>query len=475
MTAGTLPDVTLLEIFDFYLEEGYDIELIDGWHGLVHVCRRWRNVVFSSPRRLNLQLLCKPGRPVTEMLNIWPELPVVVYYNRIPGMEETDNVIAALKLKESVSKIDLTVNSRSELEPRAKWEKIAAVMQDPFPMLEDVALQWHHPMTPVISDSFLGGSAPCLRSLFLGGFVFPALQNLLLSATNLVYLCLWDIPNSGYIAPEAMVTNISVLTRLQSLSLWFRSPLARPDRASQLLPPLTRTLLPSLILLDFKGVTEYLEDLLAQIDVTSLESTHVTFFNQLVFDILQFPDLIRRTKMSELLDQVDVILGKSSITAICSPKGASTGSPMLELKISCGTSDWQLSALAQVCNSCLPALPSLECLRIRVSRYLSSHWEDDMENTQWLELLHPFVTIKDLYLSKKVAPHVASALQELSEGRVTEVLPALQSIFIDGLQTSGLVQEVYQKFVTARGRQVSSSPVAIRHWVREQEDEDEEE
>ncbi len=55
VTIDMLPDVYLLEIFNFYMDEaGWK----NGWHTLVHVCQKSRNVVFGSPRRLNLQLLC---------------------------------------------------------------------------------------------------------------------------------------------------------------------------------------------------------------------------------------------------------------------------------------------------------------------------------------------------------------------------------------------------------------------------------
>jgi len=265
-------------------------------------------------------------------------------------------------------------------------------------------------------------------------------------------------------SPEAMVTCISVLTRLESLSLQFQSPRSRPDRTDRFLPQLTRTLLPALTCLDFKGVAEYLEDLVARIDVPLLETTFITFFNQLVFDIVQFPNLIYRTERFTVFDQADVVLDSYSINITLSPNGGSMNSIKLELAIKCRKIDWQLSALAQVCNLCLPTLSSLERLSICDSQYPPPDWQDDshdIEHTQWLELLHPFATVKGLYLSKEVALRVASALQELSEERVTEVLPALQDIFVDGLEPSGLVQEVFHKFVTARGRQVSSLPVAI--------------
>jgi hypothetical protein len=392
------------------------------------------------------------------MLNIWPELPVYVsYQDNYQAAEDTENVTAALKLKGSISTINLRVNSCS-----AVWEKIAAVMQDRFPILKHLDVQ--SSLIPVISDSFLGGSTPRLQFLSLCGVVFPALPNLLLSATNLVKLWLWDIPHSAYVSPEAMVTYISVLTRLELLSLQFRSPRSRPDRAGRLLPQSSRTLLPSLTRLEFIGATEYLEDLVARIDVPFLESTYISFFNQLVFDGFQFPNLIYRTEKFTELDQADVVLNSYSIVIRLSPKGRSK---KLELGIKCEKFDWQLSALAQVCNLCLATLSSLECLSIRDSQYLRPDWQDDghdIEDTQWLELLHPFATVKELYLSKEVALPVASALQELSEERVTEVLPALQDIFIEGLGPSGPVQEGFHEFITARGRQVPSLPVAIHSW-----------
>ena len=59
-TINVLPDVALLEIFAFVVD---DNDSIDAWHPLVHVCQKWRNIVFGSPRRLNLQLHCTAGRP----------------------------------------------------------------------------------------------------------------------------------------------------------------------------------------------------------------------------------------------------------------------------------------------------------------------------------------------------------------------------------------------------------------------------
>jgi hypothetical protein len=98
--------------------------------------------------------------------------------------------------------------------------------------------------------------------------------------------------------------------------------------------------------------------------------------------------------------------------------------------------------------------------------YWRPPWQDDIENTQWLELFHPFTTVKNLYLSWAFVPHIMPTLQELVGERVTEVLPNLQSIgvFLEDLQKSGFVPETIRQFIAAR--QLSSCPIAIYYWTR---------
>jgi len=390
------------------------------------------------------------------MLDIWPELPIV-----IEGVEGVHNVIAALELNDRVSRIYLLYVSSSEL------ERIVEAMQDPFPALTDL---WLHPtdgMAPVISDSFLGGSAPHLRFLWLQGIPFPALPKLLSSATDLVDLDLNNIPHSGYISPSAMVTCLSTLTRLGSLVLEFQSPRSRPDRTSRLSPPLTRTILPALTFLRFEGVTEYLEDLVTQIDAPLLRDISITFFNQLIFNISQLPKFLCRTETFTVLDQATVSFHERFVHVELSQQ-TGANSARLNLKISCRKLDWQLSSLEQVCNSAFPTFSTLERLGLHPYKHDGPALvpgQDDIENTQWLDLLHPFVNVKDLQLSEKVAPCVAPALQELTGERVKEVLPALQNLSLHDFKASRPVEEAIGQFVAAR--QFSGHPVAIHYGETE--------
>ena len=90
-----------------------------------------------------------------------------------------------------------------------------------------------------------------------------------------------------------------------------------------------------------------------------------------------------------------------------------------------------------------------------------------MDATKWLDLLLSFTAVKNLYLSKLISPFIAFALhwQELTGGRRTEVLPALQNFLLEGFQPSEFVHEGIAQFISAR--QLTNHPVAISVWDRD--------
>ena len=110
---------------------------------------------------------------------------------------------------------------------------------------------------------------------------------------------------------------------------------------------------------------------------------------------------------------------------------------------------------------------TLEDLYIFEEVFLLRRWQDDVEDTLWLDLLRPFVAVKSLYLAGEFVPRIAPALQELVGARTTDVLPTLENIFLAGLQPSGPLQEGIEKFVTAR--QLISHSVAVSRWDRNPE------
>jgi hypothetical protein len=445
-----LPDDTLLEIFDFYVEISWterDFKRgVEKWQSLIHVCRRWRILVLGSPRRLNLQLYCTPETPARDRLHVWPALPLIVGGFIISS--SPDNVIASLGESNRVCKVQLSSLAGWQL------EQVLAAMQVPFPELTDLHLLSNGETEPVIPDSFLDGSAPRLQTFHVLGIPFPGLPKLHLSAPHLVALSLYKIPHSGYISPEAIVALISMMFSLEKLFLGFQSPQSRPDRETRRPPPSKRSVIPALIRLHFRGVIEYLEDLVTRIDTPQLDEMSITFFNQIDFDTPRLAQFINRTPKLGKRD-AHVQFYDNSVHVRVSPG-------RLEIAISCREPDWQLSSIEQVCNSSLRPLSAVEDLYIE-HHYSVLVWNNEaIENTLWLQLLLPFTAVKNLYLSKEFAPGIAAALQELVGGRIIEVLPSLRNIFVKGFEPSRAFQKNTEQFVDAR--QLSGHIIAISEW-----------
>lgn len=455
-----LPDEVLLEIFDFCV---CGIDDDEEWETLVHVCRRWRCIVFASPRRLGLQLVCTAGTRVREMLDIWPPFPMDLRAVDLLG-DSMDNVIAALEHNDRICQFDVYEVSSDEL------ERLVTAMQDPFPMLTRIHLESSDEVAPVLPNSLMSGSAPRLRSLTLQNIAFPALPKLLLSATGLVQLQL-EIPSTGYIPPEAMADSLSSLTGLEQLQIGFRSLQPRPDEASRRLPPLTRTILPLLTSLSFKGVGEYLEVLFAWIEVPLLEDVRIYFFNPVIFDFSRISFFLGRKETVKTLDQARIFFDLDVVKVRLSSRNWTIGDTSLLLSIKCRDSVWQLGFLALNRRSSLPSPPfsHFGCFNTREGghRY-SPSWADNVGTARWRAFLQHFSAVEDLYLCEGVALCVAPALQQLAgEGEgVTEVLPALKNLFIELRRPLPPVLEATAKFLISR--ELSGHPIVLRCWVREQ-------
>ena len=464
VTIDVLPDDDLLAIFDFYVVRYQGLDFIEtafgtnstikkmrSWQTLVHVCRRWRGLVFGSPRLLDLQLYCKARTPVRKTLDNWPALPLLISGNVYK--KTVDNVVAILQHSDRICQISLTCHTTSQI------EKLWKAMQVSFPDLVSLYLSTEGlSRVPVLTDSFLGGSATRLRFLCLHSIPFPGSPNLLLTATHLVQLWLLNIPHSGYISPDVIVTCLSMLTSLEQLRLEFKSPQSCPDQENRRSPPPTRTVLPALIRFSFKGVSEYLEELVARIDTPQLRQLWTKFFKDIRFDI---PKLIQFITLT-LDTPKDARVVFDTYTAWITFQRLTPPFSDVRIEISCRVPNWQLSSLGQICTSLLPLLSTTE--NLYVYEYLNKQivWEDDIENAEWLEILLPFTAVKDLYLSKQFAPRIAPALQELAWGSTAEVLPSMENIFLEGFQSSEQIHEGIRQFISAR--QLTNRPVTISIW-----------
>jgi hypothetical protein len=301
-----LPDDVLVEIFDVFVNEAiedqdyiHDSE-VEAWQSLVHVCRRWRSIVFASPRCLNLRLACSSSTPAGDVLDIWPALPLLVR-GTVGDLSEgiqSDNIIAALEHSDRVCHIVFEI-------PSLPSQNFWAAMRGPFPALTILHLSSDVTL-PVVPDSFLGGFAPRLQDLSLFDIPIPGLPKLLMTATHHVILHLLHIPHSGYISPETMATCLSASTSLEQLHLEFQSSLSRPDREDRCPPPPTRSVLPALTWISFSGYSEYMEFLVARIDAPLLDCFSISFWNQLAYDTPQLVQFISRTPKLKAPDEAKI-------------------------------------------------------------------------------------------------------------------------------------------------------------------------
>ncbi|KAH9994174.1 hypothetical protein BJV77DRAFT_313349 [Russula vinacea] len=208
LTINHLPDELLVEIFDFYRQQSqhksrnclsnhsWSIKL--GWFNLIHVCNRWRTVMFASPSRLDLYFVLGPNQK-GDMKTIMsrrhsPPLPIEIDFNgwfeswgKSVTTKEMDRILAALKQPDRIRGITLT-GSADDL------NKLFKATRRPFPALENLALCERNYERLNIPAAFLKGTDLHLRTLRLQHVSLPSISRFLSSAPALTDLTLYSTP-----------------------------------------------------------------------------------------------------------------------------------------------------------------------------------------------------------------------------------------------------------------------------------------
>jgi hypothetical protein len=267
-----------------------------------------------------------------------------------------------------------------------------------------------------------------------------------------------------------MATCLSTLTSLETLCVLFGFPQYRPDLKSQSSFPPTRSVIPTLKSFRFKGVIKYLEEFVARVDAPQLYQVLTTFFYYVDagFKAPGLGQFINRTPTLDANDEAHLIFegDKALLRLRQSHPPEPSDHRMVEVHwyIQSGFPHWQFSSL-KICTSSLCLFLTIENLYIDGNLRSASDWNyGSIWNTEWLGLLLPFTAVKNLYVSKPLSPRIALVLQELTGARITEVLPALRQVLLEGFQPSEPVQEGIAQFISAR--QLTNHPVAISAWHR---------
>ena len=260
-TASKLNDDVLLNIFHWYrlyrtTNEDWGWYLECWWYKLIHVSRKWRKLILSSPTRLDLHLVCTYGIPVEYMLSHSPPLPLLVCYPAFPDKISTadeESAIFALQQRERVRRIHVAA-------PTAVLCSLFKVMDCEFPILERLFL---HLSTETRTGLGLPEKllAPLFRHLTLSNISLPIQSQLLRQAEGLITLRLWNLPPSLEFHPAHLVAQLHGIARLEMLMVHFYAAISKQRFESPAQPtPIT---LPSLKVLDFRGGSTYLEGIMA--------------------------------------------------------------------------------------------------------------------------------------------------------------------------------------------------------------------
>ena len=461
-TIGTIPDDVLLEIFDFCRkDQNHTLHepTLWKWRLLVHVCRRWRQIVFASPLRLNLQIYCTYGTPVRKILGIWPAFPITIHYDLRNGIlrSDEDNIITALKHVDRVLDVRVVVFD-------SQLGKIISLMQEPFPVLRRLCISSKSVdgNMPVLPADFLGGSAQRLQHFSLNRIPYPALPTLLLSASELTRLHLHNIPPTGYISPEAMVSCLAALTSLKILEFGFQSTTSRPDRIPP--PPVTRTVLPTLTTFKFRGASEYLEDLVCRIDSPYLNVILIFYVSLRLggYQIAQLSNFIDRSVGPKFIKcryaQV-TFCNAQVIFDFCDGAYDPDAGWYPTASISYEENDWRVSPISQVVSQFPGTFSNVVHLELDGDPN-AEECQYDGPDAGWLHLLHRFSTVKTLLVYRVLSWQVSLALEHFSEEMVDAVLPSLELFCLEGKRVHPV-----EKFVAARRQ--SHSPVTVVDTIQE--------
>ena len=381
---------------------------------------------------------------------------------------DEDNIIAALDRPDRVSVVSLLLTGR-------QLRKMVTVMQQPFPSLRHLFLEAYKSNeldVPALPSEFLGRSAPHLQTIELDGIPFPSLPALLLTSADLVTLHLVNIPQTGYIPPEAMVAALATLGRLEDLRFAFLSPASCPDQIRLL--PIARSVLPALTSFEFRGVRGYLEDFMARIDAPRLHTIWIYYFDQLVdFEVPQLCRFIDNSEVNRpshcsVHFQHSLISFGAGPTIVSFGAGPTTHTREskfydvfprhIVVRILCEGMDLQVSHLAQTLDQISVILSNV--VHFVIGYNSISPEPEGMDNIEWLQLLRPFSSVRTLFVSRDFAGHVSRSLDNITAVMATEVLPALKMLCLEGEPPSS-----DHKFIATRSE--SGRPVLVVNTQRE--------
>ena len=409
--------------------------------------------MYEFTSHLGMHIQCTNGTPILDTLDHLPPLPLLIKYTNTMTEEDEFGICHALRLHDRVRHISLHL-------PPSTLHKCLVLMDNHFPMLEHLSLSFTVDKITTLSlpKAFL---APNLHHLAIPGIKPLKRLRVLASTVSLVKVVLWNIQASSYFRPRLLVARLQSLPQLEELSIGFSIPIPRPSSERELLGEEgTPVMLPKLKYLRFRGVSLYLESLVAQISALLLERLDITLFNQIAFTLPHLSHLINSTEGFKL-PIAQVLFTRNGVTITTARHNASPSNLPFLLRVRCRQLDWQIDCAAQICSALIPILSDVE----RITLYFyekvlpTEWWNGEIDGTTWHELLRSFIGVKELRVYVGLVKEVSRALQVGEVGSEPGFLPDLHNI----VSNSWVFREenLFASFIDARraaGRPVRYIP-----------------
>ena len=399
------------------------------------------------------------------MLSHSPQLHLIVDYGGRRPLPATDEkgVLLALQKHDRIRYIDIYASSNSA-------EKLFAVMNGPFPVLEHLALCVEYPDMDEDEDEdeSEGNETNCPR--LPPTFQAPHLQYLdlnrvgnlgeeglplLASLSGVVSLTLIGIPVSFYLPLEYLASRLSLMPQLECLGLEFNYYVPSDDIGREL-ANVKRISLPSLSGIFFKGDSSYLEGIAARITAPLLTSFSATFLTEPSSSLLHLSGLLS----SALELRLPVASIKFSGTRVDDPNVAicmASSEQTLDrwpqfapfhIVFYCEALNVQVASAERICSALTPMLSVVEKLHLDLD---GGRWqlgdEGDIEDATWLNLLRPFREVEKLQVDVGLIDDLSLALCSNDNGPTTDILPELCKLTRPDYARFG---DAFDKFIAIR-------------------------
>jgi hypothetical protein len=384
------------------------------------------------------------------MLRHSPPLPLSVSYHECPAHpftpEDEEGALLALRKHDRVRHIDLCV-------PLASLDKIVAVMDGSFPLLEVLTLsvdrghsgtdEGEYDSYPFNDHARLSQAfqAPQLRYLDLNRVRDVTELNLplLASLSGLISLTLIGVPFSVFLSIEYLASRLSLMPLLECLGLGFDSYFPSDDPGIEAEPIAAQNVeqihLPNLSEIFFKGTSSYLEALSAQISAPLLKTFTAQLFDNPSSSLPHLSHLLSvaaelRLPVASIKFSEDGVDDPNVVICMaCSEYTLNWWPNFIPFQISfhCESLSEQVTSTGQICASLSPMLSAVERLHINLDE---GPWQREepfhyIEDDAWQDLFRPFSNVKKLQIDDGLIEDLAIALYANDNGSSMEILPEL--------------------------------------------------